>query len=269
MSRTRKAAQARELDRHSPTPLWAQLHAELVRRLEAGAFSDTFPGELELQETYQVSRHTVREALRRIRDAGLVDFGRGRPTRVRPATIEQPLGGLYSLFREVEARGIEQVSSVLDIAMVRDQEAAAQLEVAADAELFRLERVRLADGEPLAHDVVWLPGRLGRPLLDADFTHAALYDELSVRTGKRPTGGSERITAVVPTPAMRSLLRVPRGQACMRLERTGCVDGRPVEYRLTTVRGDRYALLMSWTPKGYAVGASARLTAGSPRAPSR
>lgn len=256
MPRTRKSAQVRALDRQSPTPLWAQLHEELLRRLEAGAFAAAFPGELELQDTYGVSRHTVREALRRIRDAGLVDFGRGRPTRVRPVTIEQPLGGLYSLFREVEAQGIEQVSTVLDIGMVRNEQAAAHLEVAADADLFQLERVRLAGGEPLAHDVVWLPEHLGRQLVDADFTHAALYDELRARTGRRPTGGSERITAVVPTPAMRSMLEVPRGHACMRLERTGCIDGRPVEYRLTTVRGDRYALLMSWTPNGYAVGAA-------------
>ena len=256
MPRAPEAAQAALLDRRSPTPLWAQLHTELVRRLEAGAFTDTFPGEIELQETYQVSRHTVREALRRIRDAGLVDFGRGRPTRVRPTTIEQPLGGLYSLFREIESQGIEQVSVVLAIGMVTNPEAATHLRLEPDCDLFQLERLRLAGGEPLAHDIVWLPERLGRPLLTSDFSHAGLYDELRSKTGTRPVGGSERITAVVPTPTMRAMLEVPRGQACINLERTGCVDGHPVEYRLTTVRGDRYALLTSWTPKGYAVGAA-------------
>ncbi len=256
MSRPRQALRPRPLDRQSPTPLWAQLHADLLRRLEVGAFEDAFPGEIELQETYEVSRHTVREALRRIRDAGLVDFGRGRPTKVKPVAIEQPLGGLYSLFREVEAQGIEQISTVLDIAIVRDPAAAVHLDLEPDVALFQLERIRLADGEPLAHDIVWLPERLGRPLLDADFSHAALYDELRARTGRRPTGGTERITAIVPTPRMRSLLRLPRGQACIRLERTGCVNGRPIEYRLTTVRADRYALLMSWSPNGYVVGAS-------------
>ena len=48
-----------------------------------------------------------------------------------------------------------------------------------------MERLRLAGGEPLALDTVWLPGDLGAPLLEADFTHAALYDELAARTGVR------------------------------------------------------------------------------------
>ena len=36
---------ARRLDRGSPLPLWAQLRADLRRRLDAGAFDDEFPGE--------------------------------------------------------------------------------------------------------------------------------------------------------------------------------------------------------------------------------
>ena len=49
------------LDRADPVPLWAQLEAELRRRIDAGEFSDgRFPTDLELTEGYEVSRHTVR-----------------------------------------------------------------------------------------------------------------------------------------------------------------------------------------------------------------
>ena len=55
------------LDRADPMPLWAQLEAELRRRIDAGEFSDgRFPTDLELTEGYEVSRHTVREAIRRL-----------------------------------------------------------------------------------------------------------------------------------------------------------------------------------------------------------
>lgn len=255
-----RADAARMLDRSSPLPLWAQLHQDLLRRLGAGAFHDGFPGELELQQTYEVSRHTVREALRRIRDAGLIDSARGRATRVSTATIEQPLGGLYSLFREVEAQGLVQRSTVVSMDMRTDEVAAAELGRPATDPLFYLERVRFAGDEPLAHDRVWLPAELGRPLLTADFSRAALYDELTKRSGIRPNGGSERIVAVVPSPAERALLAVPRGLACFAIERIGCVRQEPVEYRQSLVRADRYALLTRWTPAGYSVGASA--TAG-------
>src|SRR5499427_4290699 len=61
------ATAARRLDRRSPLPLWAQLRADLRRRLDAGAFDEEFPGELALVEEYGVSRHTVRSALRDLR----------------------------------------------------------------------------------------------------------------------------------------------------------------------------------------------------------
>lgn len=254
--------EARRPDRGSPMPLWAQLHEDLLRRLASGSFAEGFPGELELQRSYEVSRHTVREALRRIREAGLIDSARGRPTRVRAATIEQPLGSLYSLFREVEAQGMVQRSTVLALDLRTDAVAAEHLGLDPDASLFHLERVRFADDEALAHDRVWLPADVGRPLLDADFSRAALYDELAARSGQRPDGGSERIVAVVPNPAERRLLAVPRGVACYAVERTGCVRDTPVEYRLSLVRADRYALLTRWTPRGYTVGAGTRTRRG-------
>src|ERR1700731_3642831 len=92
------------VDRTNPLPLWAQLHEDLRRRLGTGAFTQHFPTELELVEQYAVSRHTVREALRRLRDSGVLDSARGRGTWIAQPPIEQPLGSLYSLFQEVEAR---------------------------------------------------------------------------------------------------------------------------------------------------------------------
>ncbi|MQA17767.1 MAG: GntR family transcriptional regulator, partial [Pseudonocardiaceae bacterium] len=56
---------AARLDRSSPLPLWAQLHQDLEQRLAAGSFEVRFPSEHELIEEYQVSRHTVRDALRK------------------------------------------------------------------------------------------------------------------------------------------------------------------------------------------------------------
>jgi GntR family transcriptional regulator len=236
-------------------PLWAQLQEDLSRRLALGAFDNGFPGEMDLVDAYAVSRHTVREALRRLREAGVLDSARGRGTQVRRG-IEQPLGSLYSLFREVEASGMVQASVVLALRTERDPQAAQALELSADAELVHLERLRLADGEPLAHDKVWLPAELAAPLLAADFSRAALYDELAARCGIRLTGGRERITAVVPDDAERQLLDVPDGQACLRVERAGCLGRQVIEHRLTLVRGDRYAVIADWSAKGYTVGAT-------------
>jgi GntR family transcriptional regulator len=39
--------------------------------------------------------------------------------------------------------------------------------------------------------------------------------------------------------------------------RTGLVGDRVVEHRVTTVRGDRYAVIADWSARGYTVGAAA------------
>jgi GntR family transcriptional regulator len=238
-----------ELDRASPLPLWAQLEADLRRRLAAGCFTAGFPGELTLVQDYLVSRQTVREALRRLRADGVVVAERGRPPRIAVAAqLDQPLGALYSLFSSVEARGQEQRSKVLRLRIGRNAAVAARLGLESSTDLLHLERLRLAAGEPLALDRVWLPADLAGALIDSDFTHTSLYEELARRCGVRLQGGQERIAAVLPSATQRRLLHIDEGTALLAIERTACMGGRPVEWRETLVRADRFTLSVAFTP---------------------
>jgi GntR family transcriptional regulator len=251
------------LERGGGTPLWAQLRADLHRRLAAGAFGQEFPGELALAGEYRVSRHTVRAALQQLRADGIVEAARGRRPRVAGQTaITQPLGALYSLFASVEAAGLRQTSIVRARDLIADDVIADRLGLTAAARLFRLERLRLAGGEPLALDTVWLPGDLGAPLLAADFTHTALYDELAAQSGVTLDGGREHIRAVVPSRAQQRLLEIPRGIGALAIDRLGYAGGRPLEWRHTLIRGDRFSVLAEFSRQaGYQL----TLGAGYPR----
>ncbi len=238
------------LDRRSPVPLWAQLAAELRRQVEAGELGETFPTDVVLMSRYGVSRQTVREAVRQLVMDGLVERQRGRGSRVRPAEFEQPLGSLYSLFRVIESQGVLQTSEVVALDERTDEGVAAELGLDPDEPLVHLERVRMAGGTPLAVDRAWLPASVARPLLDADFRHTALYDELAARCGVVPEGGREQVRPVVPTAGERSVLRLQRGTAAFLVERRTWARGRPLEVRRTVVRGDRFALVAEWPAPG-------------------
>ena len=93
-------------------PLWVQVSADLRRRCASGAFADGVPGELALCTEYDVSRHTIREALRALRSEGVILSQRGRGSVVR-AGFSQNVGAVYSLFRSVEDQGAVQTSEVL------------------------------------------------------------------------------------------------------------------------------------------------------------
>lgn len=241
------APRIKAVDRASATPLWAQLRTDIERRLRSGEFADAFPSEMALVDQYGVSRQTVREALRRLRESGLVHAGRGRAPKVADAEITQPQGTLYSLFASVEASGHHQRSIVRCLDARADGTIATRLELEESTPLIYLERIRLADDEPLAMDRVWLPARLAAPLLDSDFTSTSLYGELDRACGIRLTGGREYVRAIVPTSAERVLLGMPEGTAALAIDRTGELRGQPFEWRQTVVRGDRFSLLTDFT----------------------
>jgi GntR family transcriptional regulator len=228
-------------------PLWAQLESDLRARLEKDEFADGFPTDHDLTDAYEVSRHTVREAVRHLNKTGLLKRERGRGTVVNRSELEQSLGTLYSLFQSVESTGVEQTSEVLRLEVVVDSVAAAHLELGEDAKLVLLERLRLAGGSPLAVDRAWLPNDVAEPLLKVDWTHTALYGELAKAGAPVPNQGWERLTPIVPTQPDRSRLGLRKADAAFFLERLGCRDGRPIEWRTTIIRGDRYRFVTDWS----------------------
>ncbi|MDA3032998.1 MAG: GntR family transcriptional regulator, partial [Actinomycetota bacterium] len=171
----------------------------------------------------------------------------GRGTVVNRSEFEQSLGTLYSLFQSVESTGVEQTSEVLRLEVVVDSVAAAHLELGEDAKLVLLERLRLAGGSPLAVDRAWLPNDVAEPLLKVDWTHTALYGELAKAGAPVPNQGWERLTPIVPTQPDRSRLGLRKADAAFFLERLGCRDGRPIEWRTTIIRGDRYRFVTDWS----------------------
>lgn len=252
-----RARRVTPVDRSSALPLWAQVRQDLERRLRRGELDDVFPGEMGLVEEYGVSRQTVRQAVRALREAGVVDAGRGRAPRVVDREIAQPQGMLYSLFASVEATGRRQRNVVRRLDARADGTVAARLGLEESTPLVHLERLRLADDEPLAVDRVWLPAQLAAPLLDADFTATSLYAELDRRCGIRLSGGREEVRAVVPTPSERALLGLDGRGATLAIDRLGEWRGRPVEWRQTLVRGDRFALVSDLgraAPLAFAMG---------------
>ena len=86
-----------------------------------------------------------------------------------------------------------------------------------------------------------------RDSLQADFSHTALYDELERACGVRPNRGWERLTPVLPSFSDRERLELKRNDAAFFLERLGKHNDEVIEWRTTTIRGDRYRFVADWS----------------------
>jgi len=202
-----------------------------VASARGGAFSSAFPGELEIAMDYDVTRHTVREALRRLREAGVLDSAHGRPTpglgRDR-AAARQPL---LALPRDREPRHgpDERDPRPVD----HDGHAQCRGARAGPRNAPVSPRARPARRRRSTGARPGLAARGGRtPAHGGGLPRTALHEEFARRCGVRVTGGTERISATVPAPAERALLAVPYGIACLVVERAGHAGADLVERRV-------------------------------------
>ena len=156
----------------------------LRARIAAGGVgpAGALPSEAELARTYDASRVTVRRALDLLRREGLVTSRRGAGWFVALDPVRQPLGRVTTVEAAVEGAGAVASRRVLAFEFVRpSREVANALEIATDAEVLRVERVNLADGEPFALVTVWVRGEYATELSRGDVERAPFYDILPLQ----------------------------------------------------------------------------------------
>ena len=122
---------------------------------------------------------------------------------------------------------------------------AAKLEIPPLAPVFRLRRLRFADGEPMGLQTAYVPLASVPGITDIAFTDASLYEVFRSRYALYPARAKETHVAVLVTNAEAPLLRTSAGSPAFAAERiTYVADGRPLEYVKSIMRGDRYKIVL-------------------------
>ena len=236
----------RPLDRSSPIPLYFQIAENLKQAIEAGALTpgDRLDNELDLAERLGVSRPTVRQAVHRLVEQGLVVRRRGLRTVVVAPRILRSVA-LTSLYDDLSASGRHPATTVLAAREIPAGDVAAVLGLPAGAAVLSVERLRLADGIPLAIMHNYLPAGLlkGRP--EEALAETGLYDLLRSQ-GVELHAGEQVIGARPATAREAKLLRAARAATVLTMTRTTFdTAGRPVEHGNHAYLADRYSFKMT------------------------
>jgi GntR family transcriptional regulator len=213
---------------------------EQIRGLPEGA---PLPTERELCAGFGVSRATVRHALQRLEGEQRIYRRQGKGTFVARAKIEQRLG-LTSHTEEMRARGMVPGSKLIDVSRIAaSSEVAGALQLGEGAEVLQIERLRLADGEPIAIEVLYLNAERFDGISAALGESGSLYQLLHSDYGVDLASADETIEAVVAGSREAGLLGCGKDAPLLLLSRLSLdTRGRPTEYVRSLYRGDRFRL---------------------------
>lgn len=233
-----------KLKQEEPAPLYHQIKNCLLEDMKAGRLKpgDRVPSERELSERFGVSRMTARQALVQLGTEGYLVREQGKGSFVASPKIVQPLTLVSGFTEDMRRRGLRPATRVLSAAEVpADARAAAALQCREGTPIYRLERLRLADGEPLALEISHLAVDACPGVLTLDLEGQSLYDQLRNRYDLQLLRATQTLEAVPAEGWQAEVLHVRPGTPLMHMERLVHDQwDRPVELVVSYYRGDRY-----------------------------
>lgn len=228
-----------------PIPKHAQLRAILLTDIgTTWPAHAAIPSERELSTRHGVSRATVREALRQLIEEQKLYTVQGKGTFVAGERVQSQLH-LASFTEDMRRRGMVATTLVR-----RAEKAAPPLDVRAALGLdegeqaWSIERLRLANGIPMALEVGWYSPRVAEDLGEQDLG-TSLYGLLADRYGVRIDAAEQTVWTEAVDDSVAEALAVASGAPVLVFRRTSRAGGRAVEHVTSWYRGDRYQVHMA------------------------
>ncbi|HLI70725.1 MAG TPA: GntR family transcriptional regulator [Ktedonobacteraceae bacterium] len=227
-----------------PLPRYYQLKEIMREKIRVGEWKpgDLIPSERELGEQYGISRMTARQAITELVNEGLFYREQGKGTFVSRHKITQQLINLTGFTEDMKARGQRAGSRVISAEMIpADEVLAEHLRIKPGQMVFRLQRLRLADDEPLALEISNLSFIGCERLLEEDLERNSLYRLLEEEYGQMLMEAEQELEAGLMGPEEAELLQVPTGSAALFIRRTTYTErDHPIEYAKSVYCGNKY-----------------------------
>lgn len=226
----------------SATPLYRQIANVLYAEIASGVLAPGAPiaSEAELQERFQVSRVTLRQAVGILVDEGLVVRQQGKGTFVEAKPLEFPLDTLQGTTQLATTLGRATNSRVLSMrTMTGTAELRRLLDVGAGEKIIRVCRVDSAPSGPLAFATIHLPAAVGQQLSRQEIASEALYPLLESKLAIVATEANQTMRAGSASGTVAENLEVTVGAPILTVTRlTRDERGRPFEYSVIQFRAE-------------------------------
>jgi GntR family transcriptional regulator len=224
-------------------PIHRQITDKLRQRIAAGKYGEEgLPPELNLMDEFGVSRHTVRTALQKLVNDGLIERRAGSGTRVTPRATGGVwvVGSLDDLIGEYAPHQFLTLSAQVEPAS-RFPAIASLFGVSRKGNVFHILRLLTASDLPYALVNVFSPAELAATVPASEIGAKPLIDLVEGYGKVRPRRARQIATAAAADQQTSRQLGVPAGAPVLVLHRTYFDgDGRPLVHAELSCRPDRY-----------------------------
>jgi GntR family transcriptional regulator len=233
-------------------PRYAWLRERLLRDIGSGKYAvgSLLPPEKELAQTYGVSRHTVREATRKLADSGQISRQPGRGTVVcsmaEPRPYVAALGTPRDLVAYTEATRLEVLATR---EFVADLDHAEAIGCELRSRWVEIEAFRHAVGAaaPISFTRVFLRPEFADIVMRLRGRHMSIYAMLEQYHGQHIHAVKQTIEATLMPPEPARLLGVPARSAALQMHRSYLDPaGRLLAVSANLYAAERFRLETYW-----------------------
>jgi len=235
---------SRGLSEESNVPLYFQLITLIKRQIRTGILKpgDLIPSESQLCSQYGVSRSTVRQALNQLAEERLIIRRRGKGSFIASEKLSRNLNHLYNFTEDMLSMGLAPHSEVLEQTKLdAPYDIIRALGITAEKlEVFKLTRVRYANGEPVLLETTYIPLYLCPGITNEDFASKSLYEVLRTKYSMDLFRAVETYEAVKLNRETSKLLKCKPSVAAFSIQRTAYLEtGIAYEFTTSVVRSDK------------------------------
>jgi GntR family transcriptional regulator len=214
----------------------------LRSKIQNGEFQEghLIPKEVELAALFQVSRPTVRQAVQELVNQGYLEKRKRRGTIVTSRKISQEFTHVIESYnKEMNSKGLTTATQVLSF---RSEQASAEVQAALGldhgAKVYRLERLRFANEQPVVWVTSFVPFRPLPKLGQVDFTQQSLYTELA-KAQHKIVRVRRKLEVMVADESASVMLHIAVNAPIFYFHTWGAtVSGEIFEYSVAKYRGD-------------------------------
>ncbi|MGA7578755.1 MAG: GntR family transcriptional regulator [Desulfobaccales bacterium] len=234
---------AGHLDRESACSLYEQVTNRMRGHLDKLSVGAQVPTEAELTQIFTVGRSTIRKALQRLVDEGVLVRRQGKGTFVAHLTpkIVHSIDRTAPFMETFRANGEDLETKVIEFRLTPNPELPKELDDWRRPVL-QYQRLYISKGVPHAITQVFLPYDIGREISQAEIEANPTYSVLRNR-GIEPARSEFLVSCRQPSSKISRILELSQSAFLLVLERiTRDQDGRPVEMTTHFLRPDVYQL---------------------------